>query len=87
MLEGWKDQEEILDHQSLLYMLKIVGYKVISRYHDDPLADHFGIEKTMELVARKYFLPSLKKDIEAYVKGYNVYLTSKTISYKPYGDL
>ena len=48
---------------------------------------YFGIEKTRELLARKYYWPTLKHNVKAYVKGYNVCLASKTIKHKPYGDL
>ena len=61
--------------------------KLISRYHDNPLAGHFGIEKTRELVARKYYWPTLCNDIEAYMKGCDVCLAPKAVRHKPYGDL
>ena len=35
----------------------------------------------------KYYWPSLKKDVENYVRGCDVCLTSKAVRYKPYGDL
>ena len=60
---------------------------MISRHHDDPLAGHFGIDKTRELVSRKYYWPSLRKDVENYVRGCDVCLASKAIRHKPYGDL
>ena len=48
---------------------------------------HFGINKTRELVGRKYYWPSLKKNVKSYVRGCDVYLASKTIRHKSYGDL
>ena len=36
---------------------------------------------------RNYYLPSVKKDVEAYVKGCNVYLALKAVKYKPYSNL
>ena len=61
--------------------------ELISRHHDDPLAGHFGFDKTRELITRKYYWPSLRKDVEAYVKGCDVCLASKAVRHKPYGDL
>ncbi len=61
--------------------------ELISRYYDDPLADHFGIEKIRELIARKYYWPTLRTDVESYVKGCDVCLASKSVRYKVYGDL
>lgn len=68
-------------------MLEIFSYKVISRYHSDLLAGYFKIKKTKELVAKKYFWPSLRKNIETYVKSCNIYLISKVVRYKLYRDL
>ncbi len=35
--EGWKDIEEVLHYQGLLYVLKVIRSELISTYHDDPL--------------------------------------------------
>ena len=61
--------------------------ELISRHHDDLLAGHFGIEKTCKLLAKKYYWPTLRHNVKAYVKGCDVCLTSKAVQYKPYGDL
>ncbi len=42
---------------------------------------------TQELIARKYYWPMLRQDVEAYVKGCNVCLASKAIRHKLYGAL
>ena len=86
-LHGYKDINRVLHHQGLLFVPEIIWTKLISWHHDDPLAGHFGINKIRELIGRKYYWPSLKKDIEAYVKGYNVCLALKAVKHKPYGDL
>ena len=61
--------------------------ELISRYHDNLLAGYFSIKKTRELVAQKYYWPMLRRDVKNYMKGCNIYLTSKAIRHKPYGDL
>ncbi len=53
--EGWEDIEQVLHYQGLLYVPKVIRSELISRHHDDPLAGHFGIEKTRELIARNYY--------------------------------
>ena len=67
-------------------MPEAIRTELISRHHDDPLAGHFGIEKTRELLAQKYFWPSLRHNVEAYVKGCDVCLASKAVKHKPYSD-
>ena len=77
----------MLHHQDLPYVPELIRIELISRHHDDPLAGHFGIEKTRKLVARKYHWKTLRRDVENYVKGYDVCLASKAVRHKPYRDL
>ena len=76
-----------MHHQGLPYVPEIIKTELISRHHDDPLAGHFGIEKTRELVARKYYWETLRHDVEVYVRGCDVCLASKAVRHKPYGNL
>ena len=85
--EGWEDVEEVLQYQGLPYVPEIIRSEVISRYHNNPLAGHFGIDKIRKLVGRKYYWPSLRRDVESYVQGCDVCLASKAVRHKPYGDL
>ena len=89
--EGLKsDYEEVdgvLHHQGLPFVPETIKTELISRHHNDPLAGHFGIDKTRELVGRKYYWPSMRKDVENYVRGCDVCLASKAVRQKPYGDL
>ena len=68
-------------------MPEIIQTKFITRHHNNPLVVHFDINKTRELISYKYYWSSFKKDIKAYVKDCNVYLASKVIRHKLYGDL
>ncbi len=52
--EGWEDIKEMLHYQSLPYISKVICLELISRHHNNLLVSHFGIEKTQELIARKY---------------------------------
>ena len=47
----------------------------------------FEIDKTQELIARKYYWPTLRQDVETYVKGCNICLAFKAIWHKFYGNL
>ena len=85
--EGWEDVEGVLQFQGLPYVPAIIRSEVLSRHHDNPLIGHFGIDKTRELVGRKYYWPSLKRDVESYIRGCDVCLTLKAVRHKPYGDL
>ena len=83
----YEEVDRVLHHQGLPFVPEAIRTELISRHHDDPLARYFGIDKTRELVGRKYYWPSLKRDVESYVRGCDVYLASKAVCHKPYGDL
>lgn len=59
----------MLHWESLSYLPEIIRTEVISGHHDNPLAAHFGIDKTRELVSRKYYWPTLRADVEALYQG------------------
>ena len=85
--DGYKEIDEIFYHQGLLFVPKAIWTELISRHHNNPLASYFGIEKTRKLLAEKYYWPTLRQDVKAYVKGCDVCLASKTVCDKPYADL
>ena len=85
--EGWDDINGVLDHQGLPYVLEIIRTELISKHHDNLLAGYFGIKKTRELIAQKYYLPTLCRDVEDYVRGCDIWLASKAVRHKSYGDL
>jgi Integrase zinc binding domain len=42
---------------------------IIRQYHDHRLAGHPGIYKTHETLTRDYWWPTVKKDVQEYIKG------------------
>ena len=88
--QSWKSYKEVdsmFHYQGLSFIPKIIRVKLISRHHDDLLAGYFSIEKTRKLLAQKYYWPTLKHDVKAYVKSCNICLALKAVRNKPYGDL
>ena len=53
--QDWDDIDGILHYQGLFYVPEVIRTELISRHHNDPLAGHFGIEKTRKLIAQKYY--------------------------------
>ena len=62
-------------------------FALISGHHHDLLIGHFEIDKTQELIARKYYWSILRYNVKICIKGCNICLASKASCYKPYGDL
>ena len=86
-LDGYEDVDGMLHYQELPFMPEIIRTELISRHHNNLLAGHFGINKTRELIGRKYYWPNLRKDVEAYIKGCDVCLAPKAVRHKPYSNL
>ena len=85
--EDWKNINRVLHHQGLPYVPEIIQTELISRHYNNLLAGQFGIEKTQELVARKYYWETLRHDVKDHIKECDVCLASKAVQHKPYGDL
>ena len=84
--KSYQDINTVLHHHSLPFMPEAIWTKLINRHHNDPLDDYFEIDKTQELVARKYLLLMLQHNIETYIKGCDMCFALKTIKHKPYSD-
>ena len=55
-------------------------------HHDDELAGHFGREKTEKLLRRKYWWPTLAKDVEERVATCAMCEYMKARRHRPYGE-
>ena len=44
--ERWKDIEQVLHFEGLLYVPKVIRLELISRHHNNLFAGYFGIKKT-----------------------------------------
>ena len=82
----WQDINGILHHQSLFYIPKMIWTEFISKDFDNILPGHFSIKKIHELIAQKYYWPSLCHNVQDYMKECNVYLVLKTVRHKFYGN-
>ena len=83
----WKEVNGVLFYDDKPYIPLTLRTKIMASHHDNSLAGHFGIEKTQELIARKYHWDSLKVDVERYVKECDICMRAKSARHKPYGNL
>ena len=83
------DGQGALRYCDRLYVLEeaSVREELLRRHHDDPLARHFGVNKTSELMGRKYYWSSIKADVKEYVDTCNVCQKVKVKQHRPYGEL
>lgn len=85
--ERWEDVDRIFYYQRLFYIPQIICLELISCHNDNLLVEHFKINKIRKLVAKKYYWPTLRRNLKTYVRGCDICLSSKAICHKPYGDL
>lgn len=83
----WKEVNGALFYDNKPYIPLTLRTELMASHHDDPLAGHFGIEKTQELIARKYHWDTLKEDVEQYVRKCDICMRAKSARHKPYGSL
>ena len=64
-----------------LWVPKMLQKNVISRAHDDPVASHGGMVKTIELIRRNFYWPGLVKDVREYIRNCDVCKSTKAPNY------
>ena len=63
------DKQGILRNGNGIYVPgdEALRQELLSKCHNDPLAGHFGIDKTIDLIKRKYYWEGIPKDVKDYV--------------------
>lgn len=61
--------------------------KILHEFHDVPTSAHFGVDKTLEHIGRHFTWPSMRKTVEAYVRGCDGCQRHKALNAKPMGQL
>jgi hypothetical protein len=62
-------------------------HDIIAAHHATLQAGHFGVNKTLELVSRNFWWPSMRRDVNAYVRTCQSCQQSKAVNHAPYGLL
>jgi transposase InsO family protein len=76
-------------HRDRLFVPEEASLKeeLLQLYHDDPLAGHFGINRTVELLQRKFHWRHLEEDVKDYIASCNVCQGTVSKRHRPYGSL
>ena len=83
------DSQRLLKYNDKLYVPEEASVleELLRCHHDDPLARHFGVDKTLELMSRKYYWSSMKADVKEYVDTCDICQRVKVKRHCPYGEL
>jgi hypothetical protein len=83
------DQSGLLQYHGRVIVpaQKALTQELLHLYHDDQLAGHWGVDKTKELLERKFYWPGLARDVREYVITCSTCQNIATLRHKPYGKL
>ena len=60
---------------------------IFEHLHAAPYAGHFGVNKTVQAISRRFFWPSLRRDVKSRIKICEACQRNKATNYKPSGKL
>ena len=89
-VKTWElDASGLLRRRGAIYVPNEPALKeeLLQANHDDPTGGHFGAGKTLEILQRKYFWQSMRKDVKDYVRTCPVCQRTKVKRHLPYGAL
>ena len=66
---GLMQQGNLWKKKDLIFVPDAVKAQVLQEFHDSMLAGHPGSTKTVNLIQREYWWPTLYSDVRAYVRG------------------
>jgi len=86
--DTWVKDNDLWYFQEKLYVPGDVALhaRLMRIHHDDELAGHFGRDKTEALLKRKYWWPTLPKDVAEYVGSCQTCQYMKPRRHRPYGE-
>ena len=84
-LREWELHDELILYKGRIYVPnnKELKRRILHRHHDHPAAGHPGREKTVELVSREYWWPSLTTFVHNYVDGCEECQRNKILPRRP----
>jgi transposase InsO family protein len=86
--EHWRlDEEGLLRHRERYYVPSAARLRVLQSCHDDPMAGHFGMAKTLDLVTRTFYWTSARSYVKDYVRSCQACARAKPTRHAKHGEL
>ena len=85
----WSWDDGLLLYNNLIYVPEddVLRLELMRMHHDDPLAGHYGIAKTLELLSRNYDFPGMAAYVKKYVNTCDICAHGKAPRHRPHGEL
>jgi hypothetical protein len=68
-------------------MQKTLIQELLYLYYNNQLTEHWGVDKTKELLERKFYWPGLVSDVREYVVTCFICQNTAVLRHKPYSKL
>ena len=78
----WRfNSKDLLFHNKQVYVSEeeSVKAKLLKLYHNNVLAEHFSVERTLKLLTQKYYWIDMHADVKEYVTSCNIYQRVKVL--------
>jgi transposase InsO family protein len=88
----WKRPVKLREGGSSMYVTVLPSDRelitaVIRQHHDGPLSGHMGRQRTLDLISRTYWWPTMRADVEAHVRACDSCQRNKARAGQPHGQL
>ena len=86
----WRvDENQVLRYNGRIYVPEepAIRQEILSQNHDTHMAGHFGARRTLELISRLYYWPTLSQDVQDYVRTCAICQRSKAPRHSKHGKL
>jgi transposase InsO family protein len=60
---------------------------ILLKNHDDPMGGHYGVDRTVDVLKRKYYWPGLRANVHKYIRHCAACQLNKIRRHKPWGEL
>jgi hypothetical protein len=87
---AWRiDENQVLRYNGRIYVPEepAIRQEILSQNHDTHMAGHFGARRTLELISRLYYWPTLSQDVQDYVRTCAICQRSKAPRHIKHGKL
>ncbi len=80
---------KLLHHKNKIYILsdKVIKNELIKLHHDNVLVEHYEVDRTINLLFRKYYWVNIMNNVWEYVALYAVCLRIQVLRHYLYDEL
>ena len=86
-LFSWNDGLLLYNNRIYVPDNDALRLELLRQHHDSPLAGHYGIDKTVELLSRNYWYPRMHAHVKSYVSTCELCSRSKSSRHLKHGEL